>query len=79
MQYLRIIPATNSLVIIKPSQTYQHALKKTGNGLQQHRRPSKNVEIISVINFIEETMKKINRFGEQLKIKVDSNLYRESC
>ena len=34
----------------------------------------KNVEIISVISFIEETMKTLKGFGEQLKIQVDFSL-----
>ena len=34
----------------------------------------KNVEIISVINFTEETMKTLKYFGKQLKIRLDSNL-----
>ena len=34
----------------------------------------KNVEIISVISFIEETMKTLKGFGEQLKIQLNSNL-----
>ena len=34
----------------------------------------KNVEIISVISFIEKTMKTLKGFGEQLKIQLNSNL-----
>ena len=33
-----------------------------------------NVEIISVINFIEQTMQTLKSFGEQLKIQLDTNL-----
>ena len=34
----------------------------------------KNVEIVSVTNFTEETMKTLKYFGKQLKIRLDSNL-----
>ena len=34
----------------------------------------RNVEITSVISFIEETLKTFKGFGEQLKILLDSNL-----
>ena len=49
------------------------------NNIGGHQKSEANnigghVEIISVISFIEETMKKINRFGEQLEIILDSNL-----
>ena len=33
-----------------------------------------NVEIISVISFIEQTMQTLKSFGEQLKIQLDTNL-----
>ena len=33
-----------------------------------------NIEIISVISFIEQTMQTLNSFGEQLKLQLDTNL-----
>ena len=39
------------------------------NGDQQQ-----NIEIINMISFIEQTMKTLKNFGEQLKIQLDANL-----
>ena len=36
-----------------------------------------NVEIISVISFIEQSMKTLKSFGEQLKIQLDTNLTQQ--
>ena len=36
----------------------------------------KNVEIISVISFMEETIETLKGFGEQLKIQLHSNLFQ---
>ena len=38
------------------------------------KQPKQNIEIISVISFIEQTMKTLLKsFGEQLKLKVDTS------
>ena len=39
------------------------------NGDQQQ-----SIEIINMISFIEQTMKTLKNFGEQLKIQLDANL-----
>ena len=39
------------------------------NGDQQQ-----NIEIINMISFIEQIMKTLKNFGEQLKIQLDANL-----
>ena len=39
------------------------------NGGQQ-----RNIEIINMISYIEQTMKTLKNFGEQLKIQLDTNL-----
>ena len=33
-----------------------------------------NVKIISVLSFIGQSMKTLKRFGEQLKIQLDTNM-----
>ena len=61
--------------IVRPRQTYQPSIQKTRKWSPATSEAiKKNVKIISVISFIEETMKTLNRFGEQLKIRLDSNL-----
>ena len=56
-----------SLINQSQSQTTKATAKKLG-GQQQ------NVEIISVISFIEQTILTLKSFGEQLKIQLDTNL-----
>ena len=36
-----------------------------------------NMEIIQVISFIEETMRKLKSFGEKFKVQLDSNLTQQ--
>ena len=36
--------------------------------------PEQNVEIISVVSFIEQTMQTLKSFGERLKIQLDTSL-----
>ena len=49
---------------------YNPLLKERNNSGGQER----NIEIISMISNIEQTMKTLKNFGEQLKIQLDTNL-----
>ena len=70
-----ILKSSNHQFIKKGVRQLQ-ALRKRENSLQQHWRPSKECEnyTISLISFVEETMKTLKGFGEQLKIQLDYHL-----
>ena len=42
-----------------------------------NRGQEENLQIITVINFIEQTMKTLSTYGEQLKIQLDTNLTQQ--
>ena len=42
-----------------------------------HGSQQENVELITVINFIEQTMKTLSSYGEQLKTQLDFNLTQQ--
>ena len=42
-----------------------------------HRRQQEHVQLITVINIIEQTMKTLSNYGEQLKTQLDYNLTQQ--
>ena len=69
------IRGTKNMIIIQLRQIHQHKNQKTRRmASRKIRGHQKNVEIISVASFIEETMKTLKGFAEQLKVQLNSNL-----
>ena len=67
-----IIEANNNPSFEEPKQQPAHSkyaeMASNNNGGQQQ-----NMEIINIIRYIEQTMKTLKNFGEQLKIHLDTN------
>ena len=42
-----------------------------------NRGQQENVDLLKVISFVEETMKTLSNYGEQLKIQLDFNLTQQ--
>ena len=63
----------NNSLFKEPKQQPTHSknaeMASNNNGGQQQ-----NMEIINMISYIEQTMKTLKNFGEQLKIQLDTNL-----
>ena len=53
----------------QPTHSKNAEMASNNNGGQQQ-----NMEIINMISYIEQTMKTLKNFGEQLKIQLDTNL-----
>ena len=51
--------------------------KKDNTASVSHRGQQEHVELITVINFIEQTMKTLSNHGEQLKTQLDFNLTQQ--
>ena len=66
-----IIEANNNPSFEEPKQQPAHSkyaeMASNNNGGQQQ-----NMEIINIIRYIEQTMKTLKNFGEQLKIHLDT-------
>ena len=64
---------SNNPLFKEPKQQSTHSknaeVASNNNGGQQQ-----NMEIINMISYIEQTMKTLKNFGEQLKIQLDTNL-----
>ena len=51
---------------------------KNGNVASgMNRGQLENIELLKVISFVEETMKTLSNYGEQLKIQLDFNLTQQ--
>ena len=51
---------------------------KNGNvASAMNRGQLENIELLKVISFVEETMKTLSNYGEQLKIQLDFNLTQQ--
>ena len=68
-----IIETNNNTLFKEPKQQPTHSknaeMASDNNGGQRQ-----NMEIINIIRYIEQTMKTLKNFGEQLKIHLDTNL-----
>ena len=53
----------------QPTHSINAEMASNNNGGQQQ-----NMEIINMISYIEQTMKTLKSFGEQLKLQLDTNL-----
>ena len=53
----------------QPTHSKNAEMASNSNGSQQQ-----NMEIINMISYMEQTMKALKNFGEQLKIQLDTNL-----
>ena len=64
---------SNNPLFKEPKQQSTHSknaeVASNNNGGQQQ-----NMEIINTISYIEQTIKTLKNFGEQLKIQLDTNL-----
>ena len=49
-------------------------LKNENAASVSHRDEQENVQLITVINFMKQTMKTLSNYGEQLKTQLDFNL-----
>ena len=69
-----IIETNNNSLFKEPKQQpthYKNAVMASNNNGANKKI---NIEIINMISYIEQTMKTLKNFGEQLKIQLDTNL-----
>ena len=77
---VKVLKNNNKIEITKNIDTFPSTETPKQNSKNIHMasdsqgRQQKNMEIVQVISFIEETIPKLKTFGKKFKVQLDSNL-----